>query len=28
MELMVAGGIDALITDRPQDLQQIIDGGQ
>ncbi len=28
MELMVAGGIDAIITDRPQDLQKIIDGGQ
>ena len=28
MELMVAGGIDAIITDRPQDLKIIIDGGQ
>ena len=28
MELMVAGGIDAIITDRPQDLQKIIDGGK
>jgi len=28
MELMVAGGIDAIITDRPQDLHKIINGGK
>ena len=28
MELMVAGGIDAIITDRPQDLKIILDGGK
>jgi glycerophosphoryl diester phosphodiesterase len=28
MEMMVAGGIDAIITDRPRDLQKIIDGGK
>lgn len=28
MELMVAGGIDAIITDRPQDLKKILDGGK
>ena len=27
MELMVAGGIEAIITDRPQDLKKILDGG-
>jgi glycerophosphoryl diester phosphodiesterase len=28
MEMMVAGGIEAIITDRPQDLKNIIDGGK
>lgn len=28
MELMVAGGIEAIITDRPQDLKKILDGGE
>jgi glycerophosphoryl diester phosphodiesterase len=27
MDLMVAGGIEAIITDRPQDLKKILDGG-
>ena len=27
MELMVAGGIEAIITDIPQDLKKVIDGG-
>ncbi len=28
MELMVAGGIDAIITDHPKELYNIMDGGQ
>ncbi|MDW7738954.1 MAG: glycerophosphodiester phosphodiesterase [Bacillota bacterium] len=28
MELMVAGGIEAIITDRPQELKKILDGGK
>ena len=27
MELMVAGGIEAIITDQPQELKKILDGG-